>query len=541
MDIGPAGVTGSLPASAPLGDSHAGHLAEANRPVELVFGLVGPTGVDQDAVCAALQTELRNVGYETHEISLSKIIGRYDNETVPADDEFRRTQFLMDKGDDLRARKEQAEVIGLLGILKIRSIRQTISGDPNTPDRKRRVAYVVRSFKRPEEVQVYRDVYGKQFTLISIFATREHRIANLKRKFQGRPSSGSDPQSPEELAVHLMFRDNKEEGKTWGQRVGDTFPLADYFVGGDNRGKLTQQIGRLVRLTFGDPYISPTIDEQTMFFAQAAAYRSLDLSRQVGAAIVDVAGNVLATGCNEVPKPGGGLYWPEEGDCHRDFERGGDSNNDVKRELLVDALKRLSDSGLLNEAAESGSIEALAHSLVFGVNPILEDSKLFDVIEFGRSVHAEMAAISHAARVGVPLQNARLFCTTFPCHICARHIVAAGVREVVFIEPYDKSRVTELYPDSIVVEPVDVGTRRVLFRAFAGAAPRRYMDYFSPLIKRKSKEGRIRHSSEYAQRPRIQRLTFVYPTAELAVTSRTERFPPPMRHSSIQESGAADE
>ena len=510
----------------------AATVPSGDRPIELVFGLVGPTGVDQELVCASLQTQLRIVGYETHIVSLSEIIEGYDGQPIPKDDAFKRIELLMDLGDDIRRRKEQPEVLALLGIHKIRSLRESISGDENLPDRKRRIAYIVRSFKRPEEVRIYREVYGKQFTLISIYATREHRISYLKKKFQGRNTDKTDTRSPEELAIHLMVRDYREEGKDWGQRVGDTFPLADFFVISEARVKLNEYIGRLVRLTFGDPYISPTPDEQAMFFAQAAAMRSLDLSRQVGAAIVSPDGNILATGCNEVPKSGGGLYWAGENSCHRDFERGGDSNADIKQEILVDALRRLAGGGLLRDLDADESIESLAKRLVIGDQPFFEDSRLFDVIEFGRAVHAEMAAISHAARDGVPLQNARLFCTTFPCHICARHIVAAGINEVVFIEPYDKSRVAELYADSIVVEPTDANASRVVFRSFVGVTPRRYMDFFQLAIKRKSKDGKIRSPDEYAKTPRIQRVAFVYPAVELAVIYPSDKFPPPKKSSS---------
>ncbi len=502
-----------------------------DRPIELIFGLVGPTGVDQEMVCVSLQTQLRIVGYETHIVSLSEIIEGYDGQPIPKDDAFKRIELLMDLGDDIRRRKEQPEVLALLGIHKIRSLRKTISGDENQPDRKRRIAYIVRSFKRPEEVRIYREVYGKQFTLISIYATREHRVSYLKKKFQGRNTDKSDTRSPEELAIHLMVRDYREEGKDWGQRVGDTFPLADFFVISEARVKLNEYIGRLVRLTFGDPYISPTPDEQAMFFAQAAAMRSLDLSRQVGDAIVTSDGNILATGCNEVPKSGGGLYWAGEKDCHRDFERGGDSNADIKQEILVDALKRLAVGGLLRDLGTGESMESLARRLVIGEQPFFEDSRLFDVIEFGRAVHAEMAAISHAARDGVSLQNSRLFCTTFPCHICARHIVAAGIDEVVFIEPYDKSKVAELYGDSIVVEPTDTSTTRVVFRSFVGVAPRRYMDFFQLAVKRKLKDGKIRSPDEYAKTPRIQRVAFVYPAVELAVIYPSDKFPPPKKSS----------
>lgn len=54
-------------------------------------------------------------------------------------------------------------------------------------------------------------------------------------------------------------------------------------------------------------------------------------------------------------------------------------------------------------------------------------------------MHAEMFAITDAARRGLSVRDATLYCTTFPCHMCARHIIASGIRKVVYIEPYPKS------------------------------------------------------------------------------------------------------
>ncbi len=36
-----------------------------SKPIELVFGVVGPTGVDLDKVCDALGSQLKSVGYES--------------------------------------------------------------------------------------------------------------------------------------------------------------------------------------------------------------------------------------------------------------------------------------------------------------------------------------------------------------------------------------------------------------------------------------------------------------------------------------------
>jgi deoxycytidylate deaminase len=71
-----------------------------------------------------------------------------------------------------------------------------------------------------------------------------------------------------------------------------------------------------------------------------------------------------------------------------------------------------------------------------------------NLTEFGRDVHAEMSAIVSAARRGTSTEGAYLYCTTFPCHNCAKHIIAAGIRQVVYVEPYAKSFAAEFHLDS---------------------------------------------------------------------------------------------
>ena len=60
-------------------------------------------------------------------------------------------------------------------------------------------------------------------------------------------------------------------------------------------------------------------------------------------------------------------------------------------------------------------------------------------------VHAEMEALLSCARSGVSPVGGTLYSTTFPCHNCAKHIVAAGLRRVVYVEPYPKSRAVEFF------------------------------------------------------------------------------------------------
>jgi len=88
-----------------------------------------------------------------------------------------------------------------------------------------------------------------------------------------------------------------------------------------------------------------------------------------------------------------------------------------------------------------------------------------------------MNALSCAARRGIPLEGLTLYCTTFPCHLCARHLLSAGLSEVVYIEPYPKSLAVDLYDEAIVLG----GSRqpnRLVFRPFTGVSPTRFLDFF---------------------------------------------------------------
>ena len=87
---------------------------------------------------------------------------------------------------------------------------------------------------------------------------------------------------------------------------------------------------RFCELIFGSNEISPTKLEYGMYAAKGAALRSMDLSRQVGAAIFTSRGEKLSLGSNEVPKAGGGTYWPDDDVDDRDFKRGGDGNEEKK-------------------------------------------------------------------------------------------------------------------------------------------------------------------------------------------------------------------
>ena len=56
--------------------------------------------------------------------------------------------------------------------------------------------------------------------------------------------------------------------------------------------------------------------------------------------------------------------------------------------------------------------------------------------ELCRGLHAEQNAIIQAAFHGVSIRDAVLYCTNLPCIICAKMLINAGVRRIVYVEGY---------------------------------------------------------------------------------------------------------
>lgn len=75
-----------------------------------------------------------------------------------------------------------------------------------------------------------------------------------------------------------------------------------------------------------------------------------------------------------------------------------------------------------------------------------------------------------------------LYTTTFPCHNCARHIVAAGISKVYYIEPYEKSLALELHSDSITITGEE---NKVEFLQYEGMGPDKVLKLFHNSIERK--------------------------------------------------------
>lgn len=56
--------------------------------------------------------------------------------------------------------------------------------------------------------------------------------------------------------------------------------------------------------------------------------------------------------------------------------------------------------------------------------------------EICRGLHAEQNALLQAARFGTPVEGSVLYCTHQPCVICSKMIIGAGIRCIMYLEPY---------------------------------------------------------------------------------------------------------
>lgn len=445
---------------------------------ELVFGIVGGTGVDTKAVAAALERELDDAGFGTTVLSPSTylrdvgkdLLGRAEPET-PEDE---RIKYLQDVGNELRkrtARGDAAAILTLGGVLDARAR----AGKPPLHSLGKH-AFIFRSLKNPQEVDALRRIYGSSFILIGAHTSKPIRLERLARKI-GRSRGhtvlwGRAKEECEHLAAVAIERD-EAEGDALGQNVRDTFALSDVFIDADDKSEMGASLKRFVDSLFHHPYNTPSRHEYCMFHAEAARLRSSALGRQVGAVVASDDGEIVAVGSNEVPKFGGGQYWEGDPNDARDFQKGEEVSDRMKRQALKQVLESLQAVGWKPQ-----DDKVLTDDYVDELLAKMKGGLLANTIEFGRVEHAEVAAIMSAATRGTSVRDLTLYTTTFPCHDCTRHIISAGIKRVYYIEPYAKSLGPQLHADAISVDQPNSDEPKVKFLPFIGIGPRIYQDVF---------------------------------------------------------------
>lgn len=498
------------------------------RP-DLVIGLVGAAGTDMSAVKQQLKAQFASFDYEYEEIKLSQLIGGFCSILVAGVPEDERITRLMDGGDRIRRAHKGGDGVVCLAVTAMRKRRQDRDDGKAV---QRPFVFVIDSLKNPEEVKTLNAVYGRNFYTISVYSSLEVRKTRLANRI-AESCSTNVKDGHKNRAEKVIEEDQKREKSKLSQDVRSTFPKADFFI--DAQNETDAHIKRFVELVFGEPFITPNLHEYAMFMAKAAAYRSCDLSRQVGAVIIGINGEIVSTGCNDVPYPQGGMFFEgREGIDNRDHTVEFDPNSNEISKAMHELISVLRGAKLMSDKLGNRSDEEVVSELLHGQwSDVTIDVRLRNLIEFGRVVHAEMHAITEAARLGRATQSATLYCTTFPCHICARHIIASGIGTVYFIEPYPKSLTKTLYKREIIADEVggDI-PGAVEFKPFQGVAPILYQRVFA-YRPRKTKTGTIVHLNRSAAVPVGASFTIANPSLEESLSARVDeireeiKVPPP--------------
>lgn len=452
---------------------------------ELVFALVGPLG-------SGVST--------TANLIREKLTGPYDYECPPIlkpSDVIREKAALLEKsapevqstatyvnkmqdlGNELRDKFGHNYLVEKT-IEKMFVFRKENGGYEQDVEIPGRRAYVIDSIKHMEELNLLRSIYGDTLCVVGVFAPDEIRDKRLE-----------DLGYPAAERAKVMDRDQGEV-MTFGQDTRKVFVEADFFICNDKReADVGEAVDRFLELIFDIAVRTPTQQESTMYEAEAASAKSACMSRQVGAAIVSKSNELIAIGWNDVPKFGGGLYSEDdrrfldaksEGFINRDHRchnwSGGICHNDQNKERIIGQV-----------VTEVAKLEGADREKRDAIEGAVARTDVKSLIEFSRSIHAEMEAILSVAREGKhSLVGATLYTNTYPCHNCARHIVASGITEVVYIRPYKKSLALKLHKDAITEVPDEKG--KVLFRQYDGVAPSIYFQLFLTPRERKE-DGKI--------------------------------------------------
>lgn len=488
------------------------------RDAELVVGIVGRMGVDTKRVCDWVSEALHVLRYQSQRIKITDYFTMHHIPDIDLRDETVEDRYhsYISACNSMREKSGRNDFFVSFAIQSIIEARKAITGDETGLRPARRTAYVIDQLKRPEEADSLRAVYGQQFILISCHmpaATRKHTLA---RKIAERHSSAPKAAEWQEAAVKLISRDEREAGIRFGQRVSDVFPKADVIIDAHQEDHAERTLKRFFQALFGNFHVSPTRGEFLQNIAFNVSLTSCDTARQVGA-VISRDGEILATGFNEAPKAFGGTYWPDEGEDARDVTIGRDVNTVRKRQMVADIVRLLRDNHFLSDSEVPD--HEIEPKFIDADSAPLKKSQIMDTLEYGRAVHAEMAALSTAARNGISTGHAQLHCTTFPCHNCAKHIVASGVRTVYYLEPYSKSFTDELYPDSIAIDEPELRCDSVNFQQFVGITPNRFRELFAK-SKLKDDRGMVKAWDPATSQPLLGRLEQAHTEKEVVFQKR---------------------
>lgn len=421
------------------------------KPSNFVIGLCGRFGAGCTTTANLIISEYNDFTY----FSLSQYIkDKAKKEVLGFENKLEKEKriILQDIGDSLR-KKSPAFLVKVI----LANIQEALN--------KKNV--IVDSIRNNNEVEALRNNFSR-FFLLAIDASTESRWRRLERLYnndknqfetddkrdaggEDEPDNGQQVKKCMELADVLINNDRDYSEKF--EKIAQD-PIEEYG----------QKVKRYIELIKKPGYKDPNFDELFMHHAYSFALRSICRKRQVGAVIIRESEKAIpgkpkpilekfmvSSGCNNVPlavSPCGFEKGPK--DCYRDLTKDEYINNSKYCRSCGKILARSSKK--IRKCKECG--EKIWN------NP----GRILDLC---RSIHAEEAAIIQAAKLGTPIDGTILYTSTFPCLLCAKKVIGAGIREVVYSEPYPMKESLEMLKEcGIVMRKYEGVNSRAFIRLF---------------------------------------------------------------------------
>jgi len=397
---------------------------DGDRPI--VVALTGQFGAGCTTVAEYLRREGQFRSYKFSAIIEEAARRRLGHDVYNRLQPVERRRVLQDEGNTLREEDPAAIAKAILGQIEVDG---AAAGD-----------VVVETIRNPAEVSAFRDAYAGRCFVVSLDAPVETRFKRKQTEYGDNLEQFKKDDA----------RDKGEGEPEYGQRTDQCVYLADISI--NNHEHLDSRTGWNLFFTKIASYLSlmrqpafrrPTYEELYMRQAYALSLISSCTKRQVGAIIVsETAGHgappegdvgsrgsyVIAAGFNDVPV--GDLECKERGP--QDDPRFCPKDDEEERKLRA-----------MRYCPQCGVELLLPEGKVRGFRCPNCDARLprdfvpGRMLDTCRAVHAEEGAILQAAKLGsTALRGATLYTTTFPCPLCGRSIINAGIKKVVYNEPY---------------------------------------------------------------------------------------------------------
>jgi deoxycytidylate deaminase/dephospho-CoA kinase len=321
---------------------------------------------------------------------------------------------------------------------------------------------VVDGIRNTGETDYLRERFGSDFFLFALECPTSERWLRLKHLYEGDGGGVEAFRQDDD-------RDRDEDYK-YGQQVQICVDQADVLINNTDhagiaglREKVPQYVDLVTGLT--PRYANPS--EIFMNLAYSAAHGSKCLKRQVGAVIVTAPpgemGDIVGQGFNENPSPTRPCveevtYFRnrKRGECYRDIVR------DEAHASFVALGIRCPMCGAQLANGDSDQPRWKCGACKKDMENYFWSERAMTLCT---AIHAEVAALFAAGRRS---RGATLYTTTFPCFQCTEKVVLAGIRCIVFNEPY---------PD------VRAGSRlelaKVEIERFEGVRSRRFDEIFA--------------------------------------------------------------